>query len=323
MSIGVSLRAFLLLSVVSVAAPASAQEDYPARDIHAIVGFAAGSGADVIARYFGEQLKQRAGKPVIIENKPGASGALAGTAAAQAKPNGYTIYFTGAASISTNLYLFKTLGYDPVKDFAAVAPLLVQPFILVVDPKAGVGSVAELTARLKQKGDKANYAAPNSTSWAVAELYKAAVGVPTLRIQYRDAASALNDMLAGQIDLWFADPVFALENSRAGRLKALAVTTPTRMAAIPELPTMAEQGMKGIEVLSWWSVQVPTGTPPDIIAKLNRWFTDSVKSEETRKFLATFGADPFPGTPEELRAFHLKEIESWARIAAIAKFEKQ
>jgi tripartite-type tricarboxylate transporter receptor subunit TctC len=315
------------IAVVSTAtvqaATAQTAQTYPEREIKAAVGFVAGSGADVIARYFTEKMRPLAGKPVIIENKPGAQSSIAAEYVARSKPDGYTLYITGVAAITLNMHLFKKIGYDPVKDFTPIAPLLVQPFILVTPANGPIRTVADLTADLKKKGNKASYAASASLSVASAELYKRAIGVDVVRVSYREANSAMNDMMAGSIDLFFADPVVALEQARSGRIRALAVTTAERVKAIPELPTMAETGVENVVVSSWWSVYAPAGTPPDIIQKINGWIHQIQATEETRKFLASFGADPFVSTPEQLRQHHLKEIEHWAKIAAVAQFETQ
>jgi tripartite-type tricarboxylate transporter receptor subunit TctC len=315
-------RLVLTLALLPVALAARAQ-DYPNHEIKAICGFPAGSGADVIVRYIAEKLRLVVGQPVIVENKAGALSAIAAEAVAKSKPDGYTIFITGGGPLTANLFAFKKLNYDPIKDFTPVAPLLVQPFILVVDAKSPVRSVADLTALLRQKGDKAFYAAPSMLPIANAEMYKAATGIKATQVMYRTANDAMNDLIAGQVDLFFADPVFAIEQANAGRLRALAVTTPKRVAPLPDLPSMAELGLPSVEVTSWWSVYMPANAPAEIVEKLNGWTRQIVATEETRKFFASFGAEPWSGSAQELAQHHAQEIKLWTKVASIAKLEAQ
>ncbi len=312
----------LLATCVLPLSQADAQE-YPNREIKAVVGFAAGSGADVLARFFAEKIREKAGVPLIVDNKPGAQSAIAAEFVARSKPDGYTMFITGGGVFTANTHLFKKLSYDPAKDFQPIAPFLTQPFILVVDTKSSFNSVADLTAHLKAKGDKAFYAAPSILPVAAAEMYKASAGLKAVQVRYRTAAEAMNDIMTGQVELYFSDPVFAIEQVKAGRLRALAVTTPKRVAPLPDLPTMTEVGVPGVEIVSWWSLWMPAGVSPDVIQKVNSWARQVVESEETKKFLSGFGAEPWSGTTEELKAHYLREVELWNKIAVMSKLEPQ
>lgn len=314
--------AALALAAALPLAPATAQ-DYPSREIKSICGFPAGSGADVLVRYFSTKLQEIAGKPIIVENKSGAQSAIAAEFVARSRPDGYTMFITGGGPLTANPHLFKQLKYDPNADFTPVSPLLIQPFILVVNQNSPHKNVAALTAHLKSKGDKNFYAAPSTLPIANAEMYLAATGVKAERVLYRTAVEALNDMASGQVELFFSDPVFAVEQIKAGKLKALAVTTPKRMKALPELPTMAEEGIPDVNVISWWSVWMPAGVSRDIVNKVNGWTKQVLATEETQKFLASFGAEPWTGTPEELKAHYLKEVELWKKVAQVAKLQQQ
>jgi tripartite-type tricarboxylate transporter receptor subunit TctC len=317
------LGAALAVASFSFVTQATAQ-DYPSRDIKSICGFPAGSGADVLVRYYSAKLQEMAGKPVIVENKPGASSAIAAEFVARSKPDGYTIFITGGGPLTANMHVFKQLKYDPTKDFDPVSPILIQPFILVVEPnKTPVKTVAELTARLKANGDKNFYAGPSVLPIANAEMYKAATGVKAEQVLYRTAVEALNDMISGQVELFFSDPVFAVEQIKAGKLKALAVTTPKRVSALPDLPTMAEEGIPDVKVISWWSLWAPAGMPPDVVRKLNGWMSQISATEETKRFLNGFGGEAWIGSPEELKAHHTKEVELWNKIAKVAKLQQQ
>jgi tripartite-type tricarboxylate transporter receptor subunit TctC len=319
-----TIRQALFASLVCALPMATASaQDYPNREIKSICGFPAGSGADVLVRYFSAKLQDLVGKPVIVENKSGASSAIAAEYVARAKPDGYTIFITGGGPLTANMHVFKQLRYDPTKDFQPVSPILIQPFILVVDPKLPVKTVADLTARLKAKGDKNFYAGPSVLPIANAEMYKAATGVQAEQVLYRTAAEALQDVQAGTVELFFSDPVFAVEQIKAGKLKALAVTTPTRVSALPDLPTMAEVGIPDVNVISWWSLWMPAGAPPEVVSKLHGWMQQILKTEETKTFLTGFGGEAWLGTPETLKAHHVKEVELWKKIAQVAKLQQQ
>jgi tripartite-type tricarboxylate transporter receptor subunit TctC len=260
---------FTALSLFLLALPASAQQ-YPARDLHIINGYAAGSGADVIVRYYADKLQKLAGKTIIVENKPGASGNIAMEAAARSKPDGYSIYMTAGSSMANSVSLFKNLKVQPDKDFTMVTSLLRLSFVLVVGPKSPVKSVAELTALMKTKPDNGLYGATAPSGIVSAELYKSVTGLKTTFVSYKDASSALVDLADGSIDWMFMDPIAALEHMRSGRIRGLAVGAADKVMAIPELPSMKEAGIDGVDVVAWWAVAVPAGTPRPIVHQPRR-----------------------------------------------------
>jgi tripartite-type tricarboxylate transporter receptor subunit TctC len=298
-------------------------QEYPSREIKIVCGYPAGSGADVLTRYFAEQVRIASGKTVIVENKAGALSAIAAEYVARAKPDGYTLFISGGAAYTANTYLLAKMSYDPVKDFTPIAPLLIQPFVLIVDGKRPFKSVMELTTYLKEKGDRAFYAAPSSLPIANAEMYKNATGVKAVQIPYKTSAQALTEMLDGTVDLYFADPVQAKEQINSGKFRALAVTMPRRARAFPDLPTMAEAGVPGVEVTSWWAMFGPANMPNDVTQKLNGWVTKALATDEVKTFLNNVGAEPFPGSPDFLAQHVKKEIALWADIQKVAKFEPQ
>lgn len=304
-------------------APFFAQaQDYPTRDIHAICNFPAGTGADIYVRYFSERLSKLAGKPVIVENKSGALGIVGTEAAAKAKPDGYTIYIAPAsASHGSSVHLFKKLPFDPIKDFIPVTTLAKLSFVLVVDPKSPVKTVADLTARIKAKQGKAAYGTTAPTALVSAELYKKYAGLQVTKVQYKDYQTPMNDMFAGNIEFFFGDSSFVAEQVRAGRLKALALTG-DRTAALPGVPTMDEAGVKGFGNLSpWWAVFVPAKTPQPVVAKLEGWFNQIVASPETKKWLNDLAADPFPGNGKLVADLLQKEIKDWGEYVKLAGIE--
>ena len=225
------------LGMAMAALPTAAQE-YPARDIHAICVFPPGSGGDVFVRYFSSKLSDAlGGKTVVVENKPGALGNIGSEYVAKAKPDGYTILITpGSSTLAASPHTFKKIGFDPVKDFTPVTTLSKLAFAMVVDPKTPIMTVADLTAHLKKKGDKASYAAATNTGNVATELYKSISGAPALPIPYKDYTVPLPDLIAGNLDFFIADPVFVVEQARAGRVRALAVTSATRVSAMPDVP---------------------------------------------------------------------------------------
>jgi tripartite-type tricarboxylate transporter receptor subunit TctC len=298
-------------------------DDYPSQDIRFICGFPAGSGADVLVRYFGEKVRAAAGRTVIVENKTGAAGNIAAEYTARAKPDGYTIYVHAASSVAANQHLFKRRPFDAVKDLQIVATINQQPFMVVVPANSPYKTLAELTAAMKQKGDKASYAQSNTTGKVMGELYRQAAGITAVEVPYRTANDSVNDFTSGRLDFGMMDPVFALSQARAGRLRMLAVSTPHRMKAVPELPTMTEAGTPGVEMVGWFAAMVPSATPRSAVDKLNAWFKQVLSTDETKEFLNKFGGDPFISTPEEGQALLAKAVKEWEHYVKIAKIEPQ
>jgi tripartite-type tricarboxylate transporter receptor subunit TctC len=315
---------WLAILVLAAMLPlAASAQDYPTRDIRVICGFPAGSGADVFVRFFADQMKSFTDKPVIVENKPGALSVIGAEYVARAKPDGYTVFLTGATPITSGIYLFRKLNYDPVRDFQPITTMLWQPVILTVSHKSPVNNVRDLISLVRAKGDKSTYGGPATSSIATAEIFKSMTNLVSLQVSYKDSAPAVLDMNDGTLDFMFLDPVSAMENYRSGRVKAIAVTTPQRVSSAPEIPTMAESGVPGYDWTSWWAALVPAGTPQPIVNTLNGWFKELLARPVTKDFLGKFAAEPWYGSPEQARAKQLDEIEKWKEIARIAKFEPQ
>jgi tripartite-type tricarboxylate transporter receptor subunit TctC len=310
------------LAALAGAPPARAQ-DYPTQDIRFICGFPAGSGADVLVRYFAEKLRPLAGRPVIVENKVGAAGNIAAEFTARAKPDGYTVHVHAGSAVAANQHLFKRRPFDAVKDLQVAATLNQQPFMVMVPAASPHKTLAELTAAMKQKGDKASYAQSNTSGKVMGDLYKQATGITAVEVPYRTANDSINDFASGRLDYGMMDPVVALSQERAGRLRSLAVSTPRRMQAVPELPTMTEAGTPGVEMMGWFAAMVPSATPRPVVDRLNKWLNEILATEETRKFLNQFGGDPYISTPEEGQARMVKEVKDWEHYIKIAKIEPQ
>jgi tripartite-type tricarboxylate transporter receptor subunit TctC len=315
-----------LLGFVPVALsplPAAAQ-DYPAREIRSICNFAAGSGADILVRYYSDRLARLTGKPVIVENKVGVQGNIATEYVARSKPDGYTIMITPASStLAAAQHVFKQLPFDPIRDFTPVTTLAKLSFAIAIDAKRPIHSIAELTEYLKAKPGHGNYATGSNTGLVAAELYKEMAGLKSAHIPYKAAPNALSDLLGGEIDFMSYDVTFLMAQARAGRVRLLALTSAARLSMLPEVPTMAESGFPGFDLTPWFGVVVPAGTPRTVVDKLASWFNQISTSEETRRFLENVATDPFPGTSESMAALIKAESENWRKYVRLAKIEPQ
>ena len=316
------LAAAAAVAMVSAAPTGVRAQAYPSQDIRLICAFPPGSGADVLVRYFAEKLRPIANRTVIVENKSGAGGNIAMEYVARAKPDGYTIFVHAATAVAANQHLFKKPPIDAAKSIQIAASINRQPFMLVVDAKSPYKTVADLTEAMKKKGDKASYATAAPTGTIMGEIYKDVTKITAVEVNYKTAPDSLNEMLSGKIDFGMHDPVFSLAQQREGRLRILAVSTGTRLQANPDMPTMAESGIP-MDLTGWWAAMLPAGTPQPIIDKVHEWFTDIVKTEETKKFLNSFGGDPFINTPAAAQALFLKSIKDWGDYVRIAKIVPQ
>jgi tripartite-type tricarboxylate transporter receptor subunit TctC len=297
-------------------------QTYPSQDIRLICAFPPGSGADVLVRYFAEKLRPLANRTVIVENKSGAGGNIATEYVARAKPDGYTIYVHAATALAANMHLFKKPPVDAGKAIQVAASINRQPFMLVVDAKAPYRSVAELTAAVLKKGDKATYATAAPTGTIMGEIYKDVTKVQAVEVSYKTAPDSLNEMLSGKVDYGMHDPVFSLAQQREGRLRILAVSTATRLEANPDTPTMTESGVP-MDLTGWWAAMLPAATPRPIIDQVNTWFTAIVGTDETRKFLNSFGGDPFINSPQAAQELFLKAIKDWGDYVRLARIVPQ
>ena len=310
-----------LAAAVPLAAPA---QDYPAREIRSVCNFSAGSGADIVVRYYSERLAKLAGKPVVVENRSGVQGTLATEYAAHSKPDGYTILITPASStLAAARYMFKQLRFDPDRDFVPVTTLARLSFAIAIDAASPIRSITELTESLKKKPGHGSYATGSNTGQVAGELYKEMAGLSTTYVPYKETMSALTDTVTGRVDFMTYDITFLVPQARAGRVRILAVTSATRRSALPDVPTMAESGFPGYDLAPWWGVVVPAGTPKPVVDKLAAWFNQITASDETRKFLENLATDPFPGTPESMAALLRTEIDQWGKYARLAKIEPQ
>jgi tripartite-type tricarboxylate transporter receptor subunit TctC len=314
----------LVAAALALVVPAAAAQEYPAREIRALCNFAAGSGADVIVRYYSDKLSKLAGRPVLVENKPGAAGTIATDTVAKAKPDGYTILITPAsATLVAAPHLFKSLPFDPTKDFTAVTTIATVSFAILVDAARPIHSIPELIAQLRVKPNEGFYGTSSVTGIISAELFKQSAGLKTAYIPFKANPQALTSLLQGELDFLSYDATWAVAQQRGGRLRVLAVTSSKRSIALPDTPTLAELGFSDTDMTPWWGVVVPAGTPKPVVDKLADWFNQITATEETRQFLERTAFDPFPGTPESMAALLKSDAPRWARYVKLAKIEPQ
>jgi tripartite-type tricarboxylate transporter receptor subunit TctC len=307
--------------VLALATSLAAAQDYPVREIRSICNFAPGSGADIIVRYYSDQLARLAGKPVIVENKPGAQGSIASAFVAKAPPDGYTIHITPASStLATAPHIFKQLPFDPLRDFAPVTTINSLSFVIAVDASKPLRSVPELISVLKSKPGHGFYGTQSNSGLVAAELFKSKTGLDTVYVPFKVTGDAFTNLLSGQIDFMSVDSTWARGQPK---VRILAVTSAKRSATMPEIPTLAEAGVEGVDIAPWWGVVVPAGTPRPIIDKLAGWFNQITASDETKQFLARAALDPFPGSPEQMAALLKSEVERWGGFVKLAKIQPQ
>jgi len=293
----------------------SAAPAYPDKPIRLISPFAPGGGATIVAHLIGQQLTERWGQSVVIDNRGGAGGAIGTGIAARATPDGYTLVMATASSVVINPLLSK-VPFDPATDFLPVVRTTTVPLILVVHPSVPAKSVKELIAYARSQPGKLNFASSGdgTISQLAGELFKSMTGADMVHIPFRGGGPALNALLGGQVQINFSNILEALPQVRAGRLRGLGVTSPTRSPAIPDMPTIAEAGLPGYQVVQWSGVLAPADVPKTIVQKLNREIDRILSQPRLRERLRNGGAEPAGGTAEEFAAFIKADIAKWARV---------
>ena len=295
--------------------PALAQPVYPAKPVRIIVGQAPGGATDLVARTLSGRLTEALGQPVIVDNRTGAAGSIGASIVAKSAPDGYTLLLV-SSSFAINPSLYPKLPFDPLTDLAPVILLAEAPFLLVVHPSLPARSVADLVKLARAKPDTLNYASGGlgSSGHLAGELFKSAAAVKMVHVPHKGAGPALTDTIAGQVDLTFASMISSLQHVRSGRLRALAVTSVKRSSAVPDLPTVAEAGVRNYSTTSWYGVLAPAGSGAQIIQRLNTELQKSVMSPEIRQRLSGDGAEPVGGPPEVFHKHLIAEIAKWQRV---------
>jgi tripartite-type tricarboxylate transporter receptor subunit TctC len=297
---------------------AQAQSDYPSKPIKMVVGFAAGGISDVLGRAVAAKMSSTIGQPVVVENKPGAGTTIAGDAVAKATPDGYTIWLQDITTHAINASLYAKLPYDSVRDFTPVGLVASTPLMLVVHPSTPAKSVKELVALLKASPGKYSYGSSGTGTilHLASELLNTSQGLQVLHVPYTGSSPATQAILAGDVTYVFSTMPPAVANAKAGRLRALAVTTPKRVSVAPDVPTMGEAGIPNFEVVLYSGILGPRGMDSDVVRKLNAEFARVVASPEIKVVFEQLGADAISSTPEAFRAMLAKEI---AKLAPVVK----
>jgi tripartite-type tricarboxylate transporter receptor subunit TctC len=306
--------------------PVQAAEDgakYPSKAIRFIVPFPPGGGNDTIARLVGQQMAATFGQQVTIDNRPGAAGAIGAQIAATSPADGYTIFLAGVGSHGLNPNLTKKPLYDPVKDFDAISLIASAPLLVVVHPSLPAKSVKDLVALAKAKPGAINYASNGTggSSHMAVELFDMMAGTKMTHIPYKGLAPALTELMSGEVQVMFSSAVAMLPQVKAGRLRAIAMTGSKRSAAIPDVPTVAENGLKGYETGSWYGVAAPAGTPKYAIDKLSTEIIRITKSPQVTNKLVEEAVIPVGSTPAEFSAYIKSEIARWGKVIKQAKIE--
>jgi tripartite-type tricarboxylate transporter receptor subunit TctC len=316
-----SLAALLAgAAAAGLARPALAQP-YPSKVVTLLVPFPAGSATDNVARKLAEGLRVAFGQPFIIENKPGGDGILAARMAARAEPDGLTIFVTTNTTHSANVNIYTSLPYDPQRDFMPVGGIMKIPMVLAVPADSPATDVASFIKFAKSK--PMTFGSGNTSSRGAAEMFKARAGLDMLHVPYRGTPQAVTDLLSGSIDVLFPDPSSALGPIDGGQLKILGVASTTRLNKFPNVPTIAEQGFPGFEMVAWVGAFVPAKTPADIVRRLNEEMNKLLAQPDLLAWFDTVGAQAYPTTPDGLHAYVDEDIRRWAEIVEIGKIEKK
>lgn len=307
-------RLLALLALSTLAPLAAAQSNFPNKPITFIVPFAAGSATDQIGRAIGQGVTEQTQQPVVIENRPGASAMIGAQTAARAAPDGYTILITTNTTHAANEHLYKSLSYDPVKDYAPLTLLGKGGQIMVVNPKSQAKTVAEFIAMAKKEPGKLSFGSGSSSSRIAGELLQQMANIKLLHVPYKSNPLAVTDLLGGQIDTMITDTATGLPQVASGKLRALGVTGPTRSPLAPDVPTIAESGVPGYEMGYWFAAYAPASTPPEVVSRLHELLSKATESKAAKQFYSQTGTDPAVSTPKDLASFQADESRKWGDI---------
>jgi tripartite-type tricarboxylate transporter receptor subunit TctC len=312
---------FLAALAVGTTVPIARAQDYPTRQITLIAPWPAGGAVDALCRAVAPHLSDRLGKSVVVENRPGAGSVIGTAAGAKAAPDGYTMVMAGSGSLAISATMYKKLPYDPIKDFIPLALGAKIPFILVANPSLPVHSVAELVQYAKQNPGTLSFASggPGSPHHLYAELLKSMTGIEMTHVPYKGSAPALTDVIAGHVPLLFSDTVPSLPQIREGKVRALGVSTATRLPSAPEIPPIAEAGVPGFDAAGWGVFAVPAGTPKEVVSRLQPALTAALALPEVQQQIIKLGMIPGSmSSTEELERFITSEIARWGKVVTQA-----
>jgi tripartite-type tricarboxylate transporter receptor subunit TctC len=304
------------LALIQTLSPSALAQSYPSRTIRVIVPFSPGGASDTAGRIIGQKLSERWGQQVVVDNRPGAGGTIGTGIAAKAPPDGYTLLLGSSTELAVNPNLYSKLSYDTTRDFVPLALIASTPLLVVTHPSVPVKSVKQLVALAKARPGELNYASSGNgaTTHLAAEMFKRAAGIDLVHVPHTGSAPAVVSMMSGQTQLGlFAIPA-VLPQARAGKLRALAVTSANRVSTAPEIPTLAESGYAGASIVIWNAMVAPAGTPAEITAKLGAEIIDILKLADVQKSFSNQGAEMTPGDAKQLAAFLKAELAKFARV---------
>ena len=313
----------LFAGALAFALAGAAFADYPDKTITFVVPFAAGSATDQLARALGVEVTRIAKQPVVVDDKPGASGFIGAETVKKAAPDGYTVFITTNTTHAANEHLFKKLPYDPVKDFLPITGLGKGGQVMIVNLNLPAKSVAEFIALAKAQPGKVSFGSGSSSSRVAGEMFQQMAGIDLLHVPYKSNPLAINDLLGGQINMMITDMATGLPQVKGGKVRALGVSTAKRSPLAPELPTIAEAGLKGYEMSFWFAAYVPAGTPPAVVTKLHDMLIEATKGTAMQQYYTSTGTDLFVTTPAELGKFQAAESEKWKSIIKKAGIEAE
>ena len=310
--------AFVICGVIS---PVWAQDVYPSRPISIVVAFGPGSGTDVGARLLGQKLSEALGRPVVIENKPGANGSIAAAYVAKAKPDGYTLFMGTNSTHGANPALMREMGYDPIKDFAPITRVAIFTSIIVVTPSLPVKNMQDLVAY--GKANEMSLATGNASGVVMSETLARPLGWKLLRVPFKSNPQAMTEVIAGRVQVMFTDIAAANAQIKAGNLRPIVVTSKQRSALMPDLPTIAETAVADYDLSGWIALFAPAGTPRPIVDKLNAEVTKALNSPEVRSKLLDLGAEPSPMPVAEFGIWVQQEVNKWTRLVKEAGIQPE
>jgi len=320
-----SLRTLLGFAAVVVCIAAGAADVYPTKPVRIIVPFPPGGPADGLARIVGDKLAVALGQPVVIDNRPGAGGNIGMELGAKAVPDGHTLVLAPAGNLTVNPSLYRSVPYDVARDFAPITVIAAVPNVLVINPQVQAKDVSELIAYAKANPGRLNFASPGAGSGAhlAGELLKSSAGIDMVHVPFNGIAPAVTAVVAGDVQVMFAAAPSALPQVTAGKLRAIGVASPKRIAAAPALPTLDESGLPGFDVTSWYSLVAPAGTPPAVVDRLQKEIARALEAPETKAKLASLGAEPIANTPAEFAAMIKSESAKWGKIVKDANIHAE
>ena len=304
----------LMIGALSLLGVTANAQSYPSKPLTFVVPFGPGSGSDLIARIVGQRLGTVLGQSVIVENKPGANGAIAAVQVARSTPDGYTIFLASNTPMSAAPSLNKSISYDPIKYFIALCRIGSFTQLLLVHPDIPAKSIQELVAYAKANPGKLSFASANASSVVAGETLKRTAGLDLLHVPYRSSVPAVQDVLGGRVSMLFTDMATGLPHHRAGALRGLATTRLKRSALVPDLPTLDESGVTGFDMDSWAAFFLPANTPRDIVIRLNTELRKIIDNPEVKAQIAATGFEAFSSSPEELDAFNKAQLVKWTKM---------